>query len=376
MQIKYLPEFYDAFRKLSSSDKESVKVVIDVFQDNPHDPSLWNHPLEKPMLGKRSISAWEDLRIIFREKAWYIEVLMLESEVMRIFTYDNHFSMRIWFIWLGLMGIPMARNILKKSWEIRIWNRTPERAQELISLGAKLCDSKTELAAEVDILITMVTAGEDVDAILFGPDGCADALKPGSIVIDMSTIWVEWAENIAKKLDRIGVSFLDAPVTGSTPKAITGELTIFVGWDPSIYEKSQSVLATMGTNLQYMWPTGTGQAMKLVNNALVAYSMIGLAEVMKLGGAMGLDSMKFAEVIGTLPVSSPYIAMKVDNFVRDDFPVMFSLANMSKDISLAYGEMTKYGLSLDMLSLANDQYKKWKEQWLWWLDVSAIGKIV
>lgn len=98
--------------------------------------------------------------------------------------------------------------------------------------------------------------------------------------------------------------------------------------------------------------------MKLVNNALVAYSMIGLAEVMKLGGAMGLDSVKFAEVIGTLPVSSPYIAMKVDNYVRDDFPVMFSLANMSKDISLAYGEMTKYGLSLDMLSLANDQYKK------------------
>ena len=98
--------------------------------------------------------------------------------------------------------------------------------------------------------------------------------------------------------------------------------------------------------------------MKLVNNALVAYTMIGLAEVMKLGGAMGLDSAKLAGVIQTLPVSSPYVGMKVENFVRDEYPMMFSLANMAKDISLAYDEMTKYGLSLEMLSLAHDQYQK------------------
>lgn len=112
----------------------------------------------------------------------------------------------------------------------------------------------------------------------------------------------------------------------------------------------------MGTNLQYMGPVGSGQAMKLVNNALVAFSMIGLGEVMKLAESMCLPLDRTAEVIKTLPVGSPYTSMKVDNFVRNDYPMMFSLANMKKDILLAYGEMQKHGLSLDMLALAKEKY--------------------
>ena len=132
----------------------------------------------------------------------------------------------------------------------------------------------------------------------------------------------------------------------------------------------------MGTNLQYMGKTGNGQAMKLVNNALVAYSMIGLSEAMKLGEAMGLATQQLADVIKTLPVNSPYTAMKVDNWVRDDYPMMFSLANMAKDISLAHDEMTKYGLSLEVLSVVASQYQRGVEQGIGGLDVSAIGKVV
>lgn len=110
-----------------------------------------------------------------------------------------------------------------------MWNRTPERANELISLGAKICNSAIELARESDIIIMMVTAGEDVSGILFGHDSIADSMKPGTIVIDMSTIGVEWAERIGSRLMERGIHFIDAPVTGSTPKAITGELTIFIG---------------------------------------------------------------------------------------------------------------------------------------------------
>ena len=196
-----------------------------------------------------------------------------------------------------------------------MWNRTPERADELVRLGAKICKSKKELAESTDILITMVTAGEDVSGILFGHDGVAQSLRPGSIVIDMSTIGVEWAERIGSRLMERGIYFIDAPVTGSTPKAITGELTIFIGGEVETCEKVKPVLAMMGTNLQYMGKTGNGQAMKLVNNALVAYSMIGLSEAMKLGDAMGLSTDTLATVIKTLPVSSPYTAMKVDNWV-------------------------------------------------------------
>jgi 3-hydroxyisobutyrate dehydrogenase len=132
----------------------------------------------------------------------------------------------------------------------------------------------------------MVTAGADVEEVLFGFDGIASSLKPGSIVIDMSTIGVDYATKIGERLAKHGIFFLDAPVTGSTPKAITGELTIFIGGEMEVYEKAKSTLALMGTNLQYMGPTGTGQAMKLINNSLVAFSMIGLSEVMKLADYM------------------------------------------------------------------------------------------
>lgn len=131
----------------------------------------------------------------------------------------------------------------------------------------------------------------------------------------------------------------------------------------------------MGTNLQYMGKQGAGQAMKLVNNALVAYSMIGLSEVMQLGASMGIKQEKLAEVIKILPVSSPYTVMKVDNLVHDTYPMMFSLANMAKDISLAHEEMGKYGLSLDMLELVYSQYQKGLQQGIGGLDVSAIGKV-
>lgn len=192
----------------------------------------------------------------------------------------------------------------------------------------------------------------------------------------MSTIGVEWSTQIGERLSKNGIFFLDAPVTGSTPKAITGELTIFIWGEKEVFERAKPVLLLMGTNLQYMGPNGSGQAMKLINNTLVAFSMIGLSEVMKLADFMGLPLDRTAEVIKTLPVGSPYTAMKVDNFVRNDYPMMFSLANMSKDMSLAFGEMEKHGLSLDMLSLAMKKYEQGVEEWYGGEDVSAIGKII
>ena len=284
--------------------------------------------------------------------------------------------MRIWFIGLGLMGIPMAKNILSAWGDLIVWNRTPERANELVSLGARLAHSKQEIAEQCDIIITMVTAGEDVDEILFSHENMSQYITPGSIVIDMSTIWLAWALEIRSKLQKGWVHFLDAPVTGSTPKAITGELTIFIGGDMDIYERVRPILSMMWTNLQYMWGVGSWQAMKLVNNALVAYSMIWLSEVMRLSGAMGLSPEQVAQVIKTLPVSSNYTNMKVDNLVRDEYPMMFSLANMTKDITLAASLMQEHHLSLPMLELAKQLYTEWCDRGYGDLDVSAIGKVL
>ena len=281
--------------------------------------------------------------------------------------------MNITFIGMGLMGIPMARNLITKWWNTTIYNRTPWKADELVSLGAREALSLEEAVWDADVLISMVTAGEDVEKLVIQS---MSTLKPWAVWIDMSTIGVKWARHISRILGTVWVSWIDAPVTGSTPKAIIGELTIFVWGDREVFTTIEPVLSDMGTNIQYMWDIGMWQAMKLVNNTLVAYSMIWLAEVMKLAGSMGIEPSRTAEVVKTIPVSSPYTAMKVDNYVTHTYPLMFSVANMSKDIDLAYDMMKDGDISLQYLSYAHMLYTRAVESGIGGEDLSAIENMI
>src|SRR5260221_1009532 len=156
---------------------------------------------------------------------------------------------KVGFIGLGLMGNPMAKNILKKGFPLVVYNRNPEKAKELVSLGASTVFSPKELASQVDVVVTMVTSGKDVQEVLFSENGVVKGAKKGMIVIDMSTIGPTDAKEIASKLKTYDIDFLDAPVTGSTPKAITGELTIFVGGGKDELEKAHPILEAMGKSI-------------------------------------------------------------------------------------------------------------------------------
>lgn len=246
---------------------------------------------------------------------------------------------RVGFIGLGLMGNPMAKNILKKGFPLTIYNRTKEKTKELLSLGATSADSPGDLASQVDLLITMVTAGNDVEEILFGNQGAVYGAKKGFVVVDTSTIGPTAAKSIAKKLSSKHIDFLDAPVTGSTPKAISGELTIFVGGKKSVLEKTYTVLHAMGTNIVYLGSTGSGQAVKLINNYLLASYIEALSECMLLSDAMKLPRKKVVEALSQTPNLSPIMKLKFSNYIKDDFPLLFSLANMRKDLGLARSEM-------------------------------------
>src|SRR5688572_29799050 len=136
--------------------------------------------------------------------------------------------MKVGFIGLGLMGNPMAKNILKKGFELTVYNRTLEKAEEFKSLGAKVASSPSQVAQNAEVIITIVTGPADVEAVLFGTNGVVSTAKPGTVVVDMSTIGPTAAKKIYADCTNHGVKFIDAPVTGSTPKAISGELTIFV----------------------------------------------------------------------------------------------------------------------------------------------------
>lgn len=285
-------------------------------------------------------------------------------------------QLKIGFIGLGLMGKPMAENLLKKGFSVTVYNRTSAKVKPLVEKGAKTAQSPSELARETDVIITMVTASDDVNSVLFGEAGVVQGAHKELMVVDMSTIGPTAAKEIGSKLQKKGIHFFDAPVTGSTPKAITGELTIFIGGEEKLYEKIKTVFEAMGTNLQYMGPVGSGQAIKLINNHLIASSIIALAEGMILADAMGISRHKIAEVLKTVPAMSGFMNLKLPNFVNHEYPLLFSTANMRKDLKLALKEAVSDNKTLPILEQVVHLYEKATMANLSEEDMSAVIKVI
>lgn len=284
--------------------------------------------------------------------------------------------MKVGFIGLGLMGNLMAKNILKSGFDLTVYNRTPAKSQEFKKLGAKITLSPKELAQKVDVIITMVTATKDVKQILFGKNGIVYGKNCNLIIIDMETIGPTAAREIAKKLEEKNINFIDAPVTGSTPKAKTAELTIFVGGKKEIFEKIKPVLLAMGKNIHYVGLTGSGQSVKMINNQVLATTIEAVAEGMILADAMGLDRKKAAEILSTVPAFSFMMNLKMPNYVDYNYPLLFSTANMKKDLELAYFEMMKGNKNLPVLKKLVEIYKKAGKAGLLNEDFASIIKVI
>jgi 3-hydroxyisobutyrate dehydrogenase len=280
-------------------------------------------------------------------------------------------KLTVGFIGLGLMGNPMAKNILKKGFPLSVYNRSEKRLEEFKKLDVTLANSPKELADSVDVLITMVTGPKDVAEVYLGTNGISKTTNNHLIAIDMSTIGPTAVKKIA---DKLSFPLLDAPVTGSTYKAKTGELTIFIGGDKKVYEKVKPVLAAMGTNLQYMGEQGSGQAIKLINNFLVAATITSLAESMLLADALGLKRQKAADALQLVPAVSPFMVMKLPNVVKQEFPVAFSLNNMTKDLQLAVGESK--GKTLHILKQIEKLYKAAQKKGYGEEDMSAVMNVL
>lgn len=281
--------------------------------------------------------------------------------------------MRVGFIGLGLMGLPMARNILKAGFPLSVYNRTKDKAKELEKEGVTVVDSPATLGATCDVVISIVTGPEDVRHVHLGPDGVAKHPKAGLIVVDMSTIGPTAAKGIAKELEARGVRFIDAPVTGSTPKATSAELTIFIGGDQPTVEKILPVLRALGTTLEHIGPVGMGQAVKMVNNYFVGVEAVALAEGMMLADAMGLPRSKAAEALSAFSTGmSPVMKLVIGNFATDTYPLIFSLENLKKDVGLAMQE--KGTPELALMRLTKEVLDKGVEVGLGKKDFSAIIK--
>jgi 3-hydroxyisobutyrate dehydrogenase-like beta-hydroxyacid dehydrogenase len=260
---------------------------------------------------------------------------------------------RVAFLGLGIMGSRMAANLLRAGFDVTVWNRTRERAEEH---PAKAADSPADAARGADATITMVIDAPQVEAVLFGPDGAAEGMGPGTLAIDMSTIAPSASRAIAERLAERDVRFLDAPVTGSRPKAEDGTLTIMVGGAAEDHERARPLFEAMGELIVYAGPQGHGSMAKLINNTVAATNAAALAEALALARRTGLDTDALRRVMSAGSGGSAMLELKAGPMLERDFEPLFKLSHMLKDIRHCLAEAEAAGDPLRLGELVERLY--------------------
>jgi 3-hydroxyisobutyrate dehydrogenase-like beta-hydroxyacid dehydrogenase len=243
-------------------------------------------------------------------------------------------TLRIGFLGLGTMGIPMASNLLKAGFKVQVWNRTASKAQPMAVLGAKVGKGPAHVAAESDMVITMVGRPQDVEQIVLGPDGVADGIRAGAVLVDMSTVSPATSRQLAGAMTARQAEFLDAPVVGSKGPATSGELVILAGGLPQTLERCRPVLSKMGKTIIHAGGVGTGSALKLATNLMLAHLAAGFAEGLLLVQRAGLDPKRYLDVLEASTFRSPWYQSKGVSMVKREFGVHFALKHMRKDLLL------------------------------------------
>jgi len=250
---------------------------------------------------------------------------------------------KIGFIGLGIMGKPMAKNLLKAGYELVVSDKFAKSAvEELASCGASAAKTNAQAAAQADVLITMVPNSPQVKEALFGEDGAAETLRPGSIVLDCSSINPVASREISAELAKRKVEMMDAPVSGGEPKAIDGTLAFMVGGKPEIFEKVKPILEKMGSSVVLCGEIGAGNVTKLCNQIVVAVNIAGLAEAMTLGQQCGVEPEKiFAAIRGGL-AGSTVMNAKAPMMMDQNFKPGFRINLHIKDLNNVVDAAAKY----------------------------------
>jgi len=278
------------------------------------------------------------------------------------------------FIGLGLMGKPMAQNVLRAGFPLVVWNRTRVKAEDLVRAGAKLAASPRETAAQCDVLITIVSDPPALEEVLWGAHGALDGLRAGSLLIDSSTVSPEMARRLAGGCANRHVDFLDAPVTGGTWGAEKGELVFMIGGKAEVLERAKPVLETMGKRFFLLGPNGAGQAVKLGMNLLLALEVNAFAEALALVTATGVKAERLVEVMQSSMGRSPLLDVKAPLMLKREFPASFPLRLMHKDVRLALELAKEYGVALPAGAAAYATYSAVKDSSTDDPDFSAVAR--
>ncbi len=263
---------------------------------------------------------------------------------------------KIGWIGTGVMGASMCKFIVNAGNEVKVYNRTKAKADELVSLGAKWCNSPAQAVEGAEVVFTIVGFPADVRQVILGGDGVLAGAAKGSVIVDMTTSEPSLAVEIAEQAQARGISALDAPVSGGDVGAREGTLAIMVGGDRATYDAVFPFFDLMGKNIAYQGPAGAGQHTKMCNQILIASTMIGVVESLIYGHKAGLDLTDVINVIGKGAASSWSINTLGPRMVQGNFDPGFFIKHFVKDMGIALDEAKRMKISLPGLALAHQFY--------------------
>lgn len=262
---------------------------------------------------------------------------------------------RIGFLGLGIMGSRMAANVARAGYELSVWTHTPGKAERWAGEhGATALDTPAQVAQRSDTVVSMVVDGAQVSTVLLGEDGAIEGAHPGLLCVDMSTIGPHDTREIAAALAERGVGMVDAPVTGSSPRAEAGTLTIMVGGQPQEFARVRALLETMGELVVHVGELGQGQMLKLINNSLGAANAAALAEALLLASGTGVDLDAFVQVTAAGSGASAQLQLKSGPMRTHDFSTLFKTAHLLKDVRLCLQEAEAAGVPFPAAAHAHD----------------------
>jgi 2-hydroxy-3-oxopropionate reductase len=283
---------------------------------------------------------------------------------------------RVGFIGLGIMGKPMARNLMEAGHELTVYNRSPEKAEELGEAGATVAASPREAAENSDVVITMLPDSPQVREVVAGEDGVLEGIGEGSLLIDMSTISPVVTEELAEAVKQKGASMLDAPVSGGDVGAIEGTLSIMVGGDEEDFERARPLFEAMGKTVTHVGPTGAGQVVKAANQIVVALTIEAVSEALVLGSKGGVAPEKILEVLSGGLAGNKVMEVKREKFLTHKFDPGFRSELHHKDLGIALAAGREYGVVLPVTALVDQMLLSMRRKGWGGEDHSALLRVI
>jgi 2-hydroxy-3-oxopropionate reductase len=283
---------------------------------------------------------------------------------------------RVGFVGLGIMGKPMATNLMDAGYKLTVHNRSPEKANELGEAGASVANSPKEVAENADIIITMLPDSPQVSEVVAGEEGVLEGITEGSLIVDMSTISPVVTEELSEAVKEKDASMLDAPVSGGDVGAIEGTLSIMVGGEQADFHRAKPLFEAMGKTITHVGPVGAGQVTKAANQVVVALTIEAVCEALVLGSAGGVAPEKILDVLSGGLAGNKVMEVKREKFLSHRFDPGFRSELHHKDLGIALAAGREYGVVLPVTAIVDQMLLAMRKKGWGGEDHSALLRVI